>query len=57
MKAVKEKKGEFALNRRTLSTYEKKTVSMWKAINWSTLIVAFLTLVVIMTLNGGEIQL
>ncbi|MCI6770521.1 MAG: hypothetical protein MR567_00960 [Oscillospiraceae bacterium] len=45
------------LDRRTLSTYEKKTVSMWKAINWSTLIVAFLTLVVIMTLNGGEIQL
>ena len=54
---MKEKKGEFALNRRTLSTYEKKIVSMWKAINWSTLIVAFLTLVVIMTLNGGEIQL
>ncbi|MGN1195825.1 MAG: hypothetical protein ACI4SB_10100 [Acutalibacteraceae bacterium] len=45
------------LDRRKLSAYEKQTVSMWNAINWGTYIAAFLTLAVIMILNGGEIQL
>ena len=45
------------LDRRILTDYEKKTVSMWRAVNCGTFIAAFLTLVVIMTFNGGELQL
>lgn len=45
------------LDRRILMDYEKKTVSMWRAVNCGTFIAAFLTLVVIMTFNGGELQL
>lgn len=45
------------LDRRILTDYEKKTVSMWRAVNCGTFIAAFLMLVVIMTFNGGELQL
>ena len=45
------------LDRRILTDYEKKTVSRWRAVNCGTFIAAFLTLVVIMTFNGGELQL
>ncbi len=45
------------LEKKMLTDYEKKTVSMWKAVNWGTFIAAFLTLVVIMMLNGGSLQL
>lgn len=45
------------LDRRTLSAYEQKTVSMWKAINWGTLIAALLTLAVVSVFYGGEIRL
>ncbi|MGN1443590.1 MAG: hypothetical protein ACI4XE_07060 [Acutalibacteraceae bacterium] len=45
------------LDRRTLTVYEKKTVSMWKAVNWGTMISALLTLAVVSVLHGGELQL
>ena len=45
------------LDRRILTDYERKTVSMWRAVNCGTFIAALLTLVVIMIFNGGELQL
>lgn len=44
------------LERKKLSDYEQKTVSMWSTVNWATMIAACLTLAVVSVLHGGEIQ-
>ena len=48
---------ENLLEKKKLSDYEQKTVSMWNAVNWGTMIAAFLTLAVVIGFFGGEIQL
>lgn len=48
---------ENLFEKKKLSDYEQKTVSMWNAVNWGTMIAAFLTLAVVIAFFGGEIQL
>lgn len=45
------------LEKRALSDYEKRIVTMWTAINWGAAVFAILTLVVLLMLHGGELTL